>query len=184
MSQQQLTVTQHRIQDRILHRILTTNTFVAMFSDVSPLCTFCEEHRETLTHLFVDCTKVQCIWKNIEDLIRTRLECSVRITKKIIILGLSETVFCKEINLAIQRIVLLGKYYIYKTKVRGGRINETNMRTYIDFFTKAEFSHVKDGSVEAGADRVRVHKLLCLDSCPMPAGDRPLPAGLFAYADR
>ena len=27
-------------QDKLMHRILTTNTFVAKFTDISPLCTF------------------------------------------------------------------------------------------------------------------------------------------------
>ena len=50
-------------QLKINHNILHTNEKLhkIKISD-SPLCSLCNDEIKTLTHLFVDCCKVQIIW--------------------------------------------------------------------------------------------------------------------------
>ena len=100
-------------QDKITHRILTTNTFVAKFMDTSPLCTFCGNYRETLMHLFVYCEQVQCVWRNIEATIRRSLNCVITLNGRRILLHIDlGGSFGIEIKNAIQHLILMGKYYI------------------------------------------------------------------------
>ena len=156
-------------QDKLTHRILTTNTFVSKFSDSSPLCTFCGGNRETLVHLFVDCVEVQAVWVNIEHMIRDRLGCNIRLNKRIIVLGLDEDRLDGETGAvenrnAVQRLILLGKYYIYRSKAGNGRISVTDMKTFFDFYTKAEFSSLTYPRSEAEEKQYEKHKQLCLQS--------------------
>ena len=60
-------------QDRIVHRILTTNTFASKFMEVCDLCTSCRRERETIEHLMETCVDVDGIWKSIKEMIRKRL---------------------------------------------------------------------------------------------------------------
>ena len=152
-------------QDRILHRILTTNTFVSKFMDVSPSCTFCSGHRETLLHLFAECEKVKCIWDGIKDMIFTRLGCQVSLNSQSIIVGPeSDGLMLLENKNAIQRIIILGKYYIYRTKVAQGQILLSGLKAFADFYTKAEFNKAKEQYTEAEDIQRRTHLNLCLEA--------------------
>ena len=96
-------------------------------------------------HLFADCVEVQAVWVNIEHMIRDRLGCNIRLNKRIIVLGLDEDRLDGETGEvenrnAVQRLILLGKYYIYRSKAGNGRISVTDMKAFFDFCTKAEFS--------------------------------------------
>ena len=54
-------------QYRILHRIITTNTFLYKIKYIeSNICELCHSQPETLEHLFFDCPKVLDVWKGIE----------------------------------------------------------------------------------------------------------------------
>ena len=105
-------------QDKIMHRILTTNTFAAKFKECSPLCTFCDAERETLIHLFVTCHKVSGIWEKLENLMRNKLGFRIRIDKVTIIMGIgSDPEIAEDVQIATQKILLIVKRYIYRTKV-------------------------------------------------------------------
>ena len=150
-------------QDKITHRILTTNTFISKFTSISPMCTFCAAHRETLIHLFVDCERIQIVWINIEEWIRNRLNLNFRFTKQIIMMGLNEDISSTmDVKNAIQRIILMGKYYIYRTKARQGRIKKDDLETFIAFHTGAEFSSGKETRSENESTQSRVHTKLCM----------------------
>ena len=149
-------------QDKLMHRILTTNTFIAKFTEDSPLCTFCNNDRETLLHLFVTCPQVIGIWNNIEDLIRSRLGMNMTLNKEKIIMGLgkNQSMPAQEVA-AIQRLLLLTKYYIYRTKAAKGSLNVDSMKVFIKFNTLAELSSTKDGSNTSEQRQNDVHKKLC-----------------------
>ena len=151
-------------QDRILHRILTTNVFVSKFTDTSPMCTFCYRERETLLHLFVECEKVQSIWRCIKNLIRDRTRCNVELNKLEIILGINESSTHLDKYVApIQRVILLGKYYIYRTKAARGRLTISGMHHFFQFITNAEFC-TRELCSEVEKERVLLHIELCCDN--------------------
>lgn len=54
------------IDFKILHNILFTNDKLYDFGmHDSPLCVFCEHENETICHLFIDCTYVNMLWKQL-----------------------------------------------------------------------------------------------------------------------
>ena len=52
---------------KILNRVIATNSFLCKigFRD-DVLCTFCKDDEETITHLFVKCSKVIFLWRNLD----------------------------------------------------------------------------------------------------------------------
>ena len=104
-------------QLRIINRILTTNKSVAKYKvNQSPLCTFCKETDETISHLFYDCRKVKIFWKQLENEINQKCS-SIKVknlSKSLILLG-SSTNF--ESNAIFDTLLVMAKYYIYRQKV-------------------------------------------------------------------
>ena len=153
-------------QDRLVHRILTTNVFVSKFTEESPLCTFCNADRETLLHLFAECEQVQCVWRAMVSRVRERLHYNVVLSKRAIIVGFeeNETFHMADAAAAIQRLFLLGKYYIYRTKVAQHGIGISDMFSFCDFMTRAEFGNMRVGMADTEKKKVEVHQKLCLIS--------------------
>ena len=132
-----------------MHRILTTNVFVSKFTGQSPICTFCNAHRETLLHLFAECDKVQCIWRAVVSLARDRLRCNIVLSKRVIIVGFKEDeIFMADAVAPVQRLILLGKYYIYRAKMAQHSIRVADMLSMCDFLTRAEFGGMRVGNAE------------------------------------
>ena len=128
-------------QDRILHRILTTNTFASKFMEVSELCTFCHRERETIHHLMVTCVDVRALWTLVKDMIRERLSVNLVLNGQEIILGIEPDVYdCPRKTVkALQRLLLIVKWYIYRCKVRKERPTYTQMLSHLKILTEAEF---------------------------------------------
>ncbi|XP_043213094.1 uncharacterized protein LOC122377201 [Amphibalanus amphitrite] len=133
-------------QDRIVHRILTTNTFASKFMDVSDLCTFCGRERETIQHLMVACEEVGAMWQSVKDMIRDRLKITLELNPQEIILGFDPALYeCpRETATAIQRLILIGKWYIYSCKVRKEKPRFVNLLQKMKILTQAEFMYDHD----------------------------------------
>ena len=152
-------------QDKITHRILTTNTFVSKFMDVSDLCTFCGQERETIYHLMSSCVDVITLWETVRDVIRQRLYLTVALTPLEIILGIDyETYKCTKQDVrALQRLLLLVKRYIYRCKVRKERPCEVNLLCYLKCHTDAEFRCISEKNGRRISQREINRKLCCGD---------------------
>ena len=50
---------------KIINQILTTNILRSKFSNVTNKCVFCQESKETIMHLFIECKKVKRLWKTL-----------------------------------------------------------------------------------------------------------------------
>ena len=51
-----------------------TNSFLFKIKKINNNgCSYCNEHGETIEHLFLNCTKVKDIWNNLQDWISTQL---------------------------------------------------------------------------------------------------------------
>ena len=68
-------------QFKINHNIYYTNKKLYQIEyKESPKCSFCNEHDETLKHLFVDCSFVKPLWNSLQCL----LKCTFTDEKKLI----------------------------------------------------------------------------------------------------
>ena len=106
------------LQYRILHHILTTNRSVAKFNEnQSHLCTFCNDHSETIEHLFWDCEKVSIFWANLTQLINKRCQHvhNFRLDKQLILFGQSS---CMYTDSVCNLMILMAKFFIYRSKVK------------------------------------------------------------------
>ena len=53
-------------------------------------CSFCQNEKETLTHLFFDCIHVQTIWRQIKEWIENTTHATINLSRKVVCLGCLE----------------------------------------------------------------------------------------------
>jgi len=59
-------------QFKLLHRRIATNDYLYKIGiSLTDICTFCEQKKESLIHLFWDCEFVQTFWKKHPTLVDT-----------------------------------------------------------------------------------------------------------------
>ena len=107
------------LQFRILHYILTTNRSVSKYKEnQTELCTFCNEHSETIQHLFWHCHIVRNFWNGLAHLISTRCKHAERLVfrEKLVLFGQEDFMYTDQVcNL----IIIMAKLHIYRCKVQG-----------------------------------------------------------------
>ena len=111
------------IQLRILHNILTTNRSVSKFNkEQSHLCQFCQSHSETIHHLIWKCHKVKLFWDELTIIINKRVKHAHRFKfdENVVIFGYSDQIKTDQV---CDLIILLAKFYIYRSKVQGIVLN-------------------------------------------------------------
>ena len=101
-------------QFRILNRILTTNIlFKKLKIQEEDLCSYCNEDRETISHLFYDCVKVKEFWRNTERWLSQYCIEPVRFSREDVLLCTAN-----EKQVLHNHIILMVKYYIYCNKFK------------------------------------------------------------------
>ena len=112
----------HWLQFRLLHRILSTNTFLKKIKiKDSEMCTFCDNTAETLLHLFYECPFVKRFWNDFQTLFEV---CNIKlpdnISPNVVILGFSGSGnYIMRLNL----FILIAKQYIYVSKYNSKNLN-------------------------------------------------------------
>ena len=102
-------------QFKILHRYLATNTLLYKFKIINNTrCTFCQLQRETLEHLFYDCTVVKTFWLQFEEYWLSKTNVNISLTCKDVMLGYNYTNPPIELN----RAIIFAKRYIYNQKIK------------------------------------------------------------------
>ena len=117
-------------QFKLVMRILTTNTFLKIIRvQENDMCTFCQESRETLMHLFLTCSCVDKLWNEIE---RYLIEYGMGRLNK------SKKIFGDGNNELITHIVTITKYVIYDARRRSMRpcFNHVKASLVRDFITE------------------------------------------------
>lgn len=113
----------HDFQYRILHRILTTNILLKKLNiQEDDLCSYCQECRETITHLFYGCNKVKQFWESIETWLSENCNEPVKFSKEDILLGVVKGNYD-----LYNHIILMVKYYIYCTKFKKEHLNKQHI---------------------------------------------------------
>ena len=105
-------------QFRILHNIITTNLSVSKFNpDQSHLCEFCKIEKESIKHLFWECSHVKRFWNELEKKVTERnpLAKNFKVKENLILFGIDHGFVTDTV---CDLILLLGKFFIYRCKVQ------------------------------------------------------------------
>ena len=100
-------------QYRILYRVLGTKDYLATVKITTDrTCGICDNHVETIKHLFVDCEKVKTFWGEIQTFVKVNAEADFRVNEKDIIFESIEN----SSNIALDTIYFAANLHISKFK--------------------------------------------------------------------
>ena len=108
-------------QARVLHRLLPTEKYLfkCRLSD-SPLCTFCQQENETLSHLLWNCNVVRNFWETFLNCLHEKCFHLARFQfcEQLVMFGISDGVITDK---GMDFIILFAKFYIYKCKLQNNQ---------------------------------------------------------------
>ena len=120
-------------QYKILNRILSTNNYLMKCNlKETSLCTFCNETRETLIHIFWDCSIVKSLWLEFADFVFSECNLTFPVSAKNIILGSENS------NTLVNLLIILIKYFIYSCRLDGSLPNMNGIKKFIKNSYKIE----------------------------------------------
>ena len=100
-------------QFKIIHRTLCTNASLYKFKlKETHMCSFCNETKETIYHLFWECPLIRNFWIEIGDLLLNQCNFRVPQTDSEILLG-------SENHDLFENFIILIKYFIYSCRLKG-----------------------------------------------------------------
>lgn len=103
-------------QIRVMSRILGTNvTLFSMNMRNDNLCTFCLNSRESIEHIFCDCTVSTLFWDNLILTLKNNnlVKNDFVMDKKIALFGFSSSI---SLNSILYYVVLLARFFIYRCR--------------------------------------------------------------------
>ena len=116
-------------QYRIIHRIIGTNEFLFKIKvKQSDKCSFCNEETESLEHIFWSCPKVIDLWVKINEWIFDSTQIELPLNIEIVLFGILQKTSKNWIR---NLLLLLTKFYIYRTKLCGDPLNIIAVKNYI-----------------------------------------------------
>ena len=101
---------------------------------IDNVCTFCKKEAETIEHLFVECKVVTNIWPKLQNWIQIKLGIQVVLSKTHILFGID----LKKCNSAINLIILLSKFYLYRIRCQGSTLSFLALQREIESYYKLE----------------------------------------------
>ena len=113
-------------QFKINNRILVTKSFLYKVNKVDEgMCSFCNQHPETILHLFYYCEKVKTFWADLKTWLEIKANIILQLTVK-------NLLFSKQAhNVLLNYILILAKYHIYRTKFLTNQISMENFIIYV-----------------------------------------------------
>ena len=81
----------------------------------SPKCTFCNQEDETITHLFVECSKIQVVWNYVENLIQ-RIKPGITLNPINKLMGLYREAENEHFDF-INHLITITKNFIHKCRL-------------------------------------------------------------------
>ena len=109
-------------QYRLLCNAVITNKHLYRYKiKENDLCSFCTESTETVMHLLYTCKYVKPLWGWISDLCQIKLNFANILLNNVM----------DNPSRAENCVVLLTKFYIYRTRCLGERLSKTALRNYI-----------------------------------------------------
>ena len=134
-------------QYRLLQRGLVTNIQLHKWGmRDTDLCTFCEQDKETLIHLFFYCTQVQQLWQDVLEYLQERFGIASldRFNCRNVILNELEERHASVVNF----ICLITKQYIYKQKCFRQHLSSVQLLRLISSIENTEkYIAIKNGKI-------------------------------------
>ena len=118
-------------QLRIQSRIIGTNIILKnMRLRNDDLCSFCSIEKENIEHLFVECTYTMNFWQTLLTCFKNMnlVEANFKFEKDLLILGSTKNY---KISKVLYYVIMVAKYYIYKSRCEGSLPNIFNFRIYL-----------------------------------------------------
>ena len=107
----------------------------------SDLCTFCQNERETIFHIFCECDIVKNFWMQFKNWINPNEE--------IVALDNFEIIFGKlNDNTCINLLIILAKYHIYKQKLKNCHPSISNFKSEVEYYYKLQKHIYKNKNME------------------------------------
>ena len=101
-------------QYKVLHNTLYVNKMLFKFGKViSPRCSFCKLHEETIIHLFYDCSIVKRIWNQLKSILSNNINFPIS-TPQSAIFGFWD--LDTNEHLILNHLLLIFKMYIYNAR--------------------------------------------------------------------
>ena len=105
-------------QYKINNKILVTNSFLRKINRIdSGLCTYCNEKEEKIFHLFLECRIVNQFWNQLKNWLETNTNINFSLERRRLLFSVHGQ------NELVNYIYVVSKYYIYKNKFSGNRLN-------------------------------------------------------------
>lgn len=110
-------------QYKINTKILVTKSFLYRINKIdNNRCTYCNNHIETIQHLFAECNVVKQFWQLLKDWIMVNTNLNLQLDDKSIIFSYHNQ------HEILNFVLILAKQYIYKTKFLN---NQLHLGTFI-----------------------------------------------------
>ena len=120
------------LQFKLLHRILTINTYLKICGIQSDnCCSFCFNERESLEHLFVTCCHSKILWGIFKKWFETKTA-TVNLDARAILLG------DPHLGILLNHLVLIVKRYIYSCKYTKHTLNFIEIINIIKYHRNIE----------------------------------------------
>ena len=118
-------------QYKIFHRTIGTNVMLMkMGIKDHDDCFFCDSKPETIEHLFWYCDRIFPLWNALAHWIGSVTEIEIEFTLESVLLGYTNCVPCKN---AINCIILVVKFFMYKCKMEGRNPDFAGIQSYLKF---------------------------------------------------
>ena len=115
-------------QYQILHNILVTNSKLVYYKiKTSNLCTFCNESKETIIHLFFECKKTKLLFIDLMKWLGDVCGMKIPFLKSNLLVGL----FPVQDNLLQNLFILYFKRYVYLTRCNNKNLNIISLKEFI-----------------------------------------------------
>ena len=113
----------HSNTDYYVKRLLLTSTFFIYKIKESKLCTFCKEHDELITHLFIECKMTNIFWKEVSELLNMPINLNVK----------TNIFNCVNPNskMISNAIVLFGKVFIYRMRCQEKEVKILTFKNWL-----------------------------------------------------
>ena len=100
----------------------------------SNLCTFCNDYKENVNHLFFECERTQLLYKEMNRWLQITCGIGIPFTKCNILLG----IFPVQCNNLQNVIVLYFKRYVYITRCKNKSLNSISLKEFIKHNIRVE----------------------------------------------
>ena len=115
-------ITEVKLKDfqfKINNKILVTKSFLHKINLIdNNRCSLCSEYPETIRHLFFECEKAKQFWNSFNDFLHTHANIQIDISnEKMVLFSWHKN------NSSLNYLLVVAKYYIYKTKFTGGNLS-------------------------------------------------------------